>query len=203
MGGLENPMKFEKQKAKSMLSVYLELSKLNILSLVLVATFLGYYLGNMGIGSWEKLLFTLLGTSLTAAGSGALNHYQEREPDSLMTRTKNRPLPAGLISPIHVLLYGVFMVISGSILLVWKVNLLTGFLSILNRISIYHCLYTIKKDYLVKYIYRINTGSIAHHWWLDSRNRGDRNNGLDLIWNYVFVAASSFLCNCLDVQGRL
>ena len=76
MDGLENPMKFEKQKAKSMLSVYLELSKLNILSLVLVATFLGYYLGNMGIGSWEKLLFTLLGTALTAAGSGALNHYQ-------------------------------------------------------------------------------------------------------------------------------
>ena len=141
MGGLENPMKFEKQKAKSMLSVYLELSKLNILSLVLVATFLGYYLGNKGIGSWEKLLFTLLGTSLTAAGSGALNHYQEREPDSLMTRTKNRPLPAGLISPIHVLLYGVFMVISGSILLVWKVNLLTGFLSILTAF-LYIIVYT-------------------------------------------------------------
>ena len=114
MDGLENPMKFEKQKAKSMLNVYLELSKLNILSLVLVATFLGYYLGNMGIGSWEKLLFTLLGTSLTAAGSGALNHYQEREPDSLMKRTKNRPLPAGLISPIHVLVYGVFMVMAAS-----------------------------------------------------------------------------------------
>ncbi|MEE3135960.1 MAG: heme o synthase, partial [Candidatus Neomarinimicrobiota bacterium] len=134
-------MKFEKQKAKSMLSVYLELSKLNILSLVLVATFLGYYLGNMGIGSWEKLLFTLLGTSLTAAGSGALNHYQEREPDSLMKRTKNRPLPAGLISPLHVLLYGVFMVISGSILLVWKVNFLTGFLSLLTAF-LYVIVYT-------------------------------------------------------------
>ena len=141
MDGLENPMKFEKQKAKSMLNIYLELSKLNILSLVLVATFLGYYLGNMGIGSWEKLLFTLLGTSLTAAGSGALNHYQEREPDSLMKRTKNRPLPAGLISPIHVLLYGVLMVISGSILLVWKVNFLTGFLSLLTAF-LYVIVYT-------------------------------------------------------------
>ena len=141
MDGLENPMKFEKQKAKSMLNVYLELSKLNILSLVLVATFLGYYLGNMGIGSWEKLLFTLLGTSLTAAGSGALNHYQEREPDSLMKRTKNRPLPAGLISPLHVLLYGVFIVISGRILLVWKVNFLTGFLSLLTAF-LYVIVYT-------------------------------------------------------------
>ena len=75
MDGLEKRLKFQKQQAKSLISIYLELSKLNILSLVLVATLLGYYLGNMGIGSWDKLVFTLLGTSLTAAGSGALNHY--------------------------------------------------------------------------------------------------------------------------------
>ena len=43
-------MKFKKEKAKSIFRVYLELSKLNILSLVLVSTFLGYYLGNNGIG---------------------------------------------------------------------------------------------------------------------------------------------------------
>lgn len=134
-------MKFHKQKAKSLIRIYLELSKLNILSLVLVATLLGYYLGNMGIGSWKILLFTLLGTSMTAAGSGALNHYLERELDELMERTKNRPLPAGLISPVHVLLFGVFMVVFGSILLVWQVNLLTGFLSILTAF-LYILVYT-------------------------------------------------------------
>jgi protoheme IX farnesyltransferase len=95
----------------------------------------------MGIGSWETLFFTLLGTSLTAAGSGALNHYLEREPDKLMARTKNRPLPAGLISPLHVIIFGVFMVISGSTLLVWKVNLLTGFLSIMTAF-LYIIVYT-------------------------------------------------------------
>ncbi|HIF82565.1 MAG TPA: protoheme IX farnesyltransferase [Candidatus Marinimicrobia bacterium] len=130
MDGLENKMKFQKQKAKSLINIYLELSKLNILSLVLVTTLLGYYLGNVGIGSWETLFFTLLGTSMTAAGSGALNHYLEREPDKLMERTKNRPLPAGLISPLHVIIFGVFMIISGSILLIWKVNLITGLLSL-------------------------------------------------------------------------
>ena len=109
MDGLEKRLKFQKQQAKSLISIYLELSKLNILSLVLVSTLLGYYLGYMGIGSWDKLVFTLLGTSLSAAGSGALNHYLEREPDKLMERTKNRPLPAGLISPIHVILYGIIM----------------------------------------------------------------------------------------------
>ena len=141
MDGLEKRLKFQKQQAKSLISIYLELSKLNILSLVLVATLLGYYLGNMGIGSWDKLVFTLLGTSLTAAGSGALNHYLEREPDKLMERTKNRPLPAGLISPIHVILYGLFMVMAGSLLLVWQVNILTGILSLLTAF-LYIMVYT-------------------------------------------------------------
>ena len=134
-------MKFKKQKATSIFRVYLELSKLNILSLVLVATLLGYYIGNNGVGELSRLIYTLLGTSLTAAGSGALNHYVERNPDKYMERTKNRPLPAGLISPLHVIIYGVFMTIGGSLLLVFKINLLTGFLSLLTAF-LYVIVYT-------------------------------------------------------------
>jgi len=134
-------MKFKKQKATSIFRVYLELSKLNILSLVLVATFLGYYIGNNGVGELSRLIYTLLGTSLTAAGSGALNHYVERNPDKYMERTKNRPLPAGLISPLHVIIYGVFKTIGGSLLLVFKINLLTGFLSLLTAF-LYVIVYT-------------------------------------------------------------
>ena len=134
-------MKFKKQKATSIFRVYLELSKLNILSLVLVATFLGYYIGNNGVGELSRLIYTLLGTSLTAAGSGALNHYVERNQDKYMERTKNRPLPAGLISPLHVIIYGVFMTIGGSLLLVFKINLLTGFLSLLTAF-LYVIVYT-------------------------------------------------------------
>jgi protoheme IX farnesyltransferase len=78
---------------------------------------------------------------LTAAGSGALNHYVERNPDKYMERTKNRPLPAGLISPLHVIIYGVFMTIGGSLLLVFKINLLTGFLSLLTAF-LYVIVYT-------------------------------------------------------------
>ena len=134
-------MKFKKEKAKSLLSIYLDLSKLNILSLVLVATFLGYYLGNNGLGDLSTLFYTLLGTSMTASGSGALNHYLERDSDKYMERTKNRPLPAGLISPLHVIIFGVFMVLGGSFFLVLKTNLLTGFLSLLTAF-LYVAIYT-------------------------------------------------------------
>ena len=134
-------MKLHKEKAKSVLHIFFELSKPNILSLVLVATFLGYYLGNLGMGSIEILFYTLLGTSMTASGSGALNHYLERDADAYMTRTKNRPLPAKLISPIKVLIFGICMVVIGTVLLLVKVNMLTGFLALLTAF-LYTLVYT-------------------------------------------------------------
>ena len=134
-------MKLVKEKAKSKISIYLELSKLNILSLVLIATFLGYYLGAEGISSWKHLLITLLGTTMTASGSSALNHFIERETDKRMMRTKNRPLPAGLISPSEVMIYGVLMVLLGTILLVSLINILTGFIALLTSF-LYIAIYT-------------------------------------------------------------
>ena len=134
-------MKLVKEKAKSRLSIYSELSKLNILSLVLVSTFLGYYLAGPGIKSWPHLILTLIGTSMTASGSGALNHYLERETDKQMVRTKNRPLPAGLINPAEVLSFGVLMVLIGTTLLVSQINPLTGFIALLTSF-LYILVYT-------------------------------------------------------------
>ena len=134
-------MKIKKEIAKSRISIYAELSKLNILSLVLIATILGYYLGTSGLISWKRLFITLLGTALTASGSGALNHYLERETDKFMVRTKNRPLPAGLIKPAEVMNYGVLMVLAGIMILVIQVNMLTGFIALLTAF-LYIVVYT-------------------------------------------------------------
>ena len=134
-------MKFVKEKAKNKISIYLELSKLNILSLVLVSTLLGYYIGASGIDSWLHLFLTLLGTSITASGSGALNHYLERDTDKYMMRTKNRPLPSGLIEPSEVLSFGTLMVLLGTTLLVSQINILTGFIALLTSF-LYTMVYT-------------------------------------------------------------
>ena len=122
------------------MSIYAELSKLNILSLVIIATFLGYYLGASGIILWKHLLITLLGTAMTACGSGALNHYLERETDAFMARTKNRPLPAGLIKPFEVMNYGVIMVLIGVLVLVTN-KYFHWLYSTTYGISV-HCLFT-------------------------------------------------------------
>lgn len=134
-------MKLSKPPAISLSSKIAELSKLNILSLVLVATFLGFYLGSNGEMEYNKLFITLLGTALTAAGSGSLNHYLERDADKKMDRTRNRPLPSGTLTPLFAVLYGMALVVVGSVTLAYFVNLLTGFLSLLTAF-LYIVVYT-------------------------------------------------------------
>jgi protoheme IX farnesyltransferase len=119
----------------------LELSKLRIVSMVLITTSIGYFLGGAGVPSWWNLLLTLIGTGLAAAGSAALNNYLERDTDARMVRTRQRVLPAGLLDPGLALTYGVTMVLAGVSLLVWSVNLLAGFLVLLTAF-LYVLVYT-------------------------------------------------------------
>ena len=58
-----------------------------------------------------------------------------------MVRTKNRPLPAGLIKPAEVMNYGVLMVLAGIMILVIQVNMLTGFIALLTAF-LYIVVYT-------------------------------------------------------------
>ena len=120
---------------------YIELIKPSILIMVLITTLLGYYLGNEGVMSWIRLIWTLLGTGLSAGGASALNQYLERDQDKLMDRTCNRPIPAGIIQPQNALLFGISAVIMGSLILVMKINILTGFLSLLTAFM-YVLIYT-------------------------------------------------------------
>ncbi len=91
------------------------LSKIRISLSVTATTFTGFFVFT---GSLSPSLLPLLGgIFLLAAGSSALNHYQERETDAIMERTKTRPIPSGMVSPGSVLLLSLFALIAGSLLL--------------------------------------------------------------------------------------
>lgn len=126
---------------RRLLKAYLELTKPSILTLVLVTTTLGFYLGGHGIKSWILLIYLLLGAALVCAGSGVLNHYLERDIDCKMNRTKNRPIPSGLVSPANALAFGLILILIGLSILSIKVNLLTAFLSLLTAF-LYIMIYT-------------------------------------------------------------
>ena len=128
-------------KQKSLLNSYIELTKPSIMMLVLVTTTLGFYLGGRGIHSLSLLLYLLVGAACVCAGSGVLNHYLERDIDCKMLRTRNRPIPAGVISPSNALSFGIVLILSGLTILYTKVNLLTAFLSLLTAF-LYILVYT-------------------------------------------------------------
>jgi heme o synthase len=110
---------------------YVELAKPRILSMVLVTTTIGFFLGAKGIHPLPTLLLTLVGVGCATGGSAALNNYLERDVDGKMERTRHRALPAGTIQPSNALAFGISLVLIGLIALICAVNLLTAFLVLL------------------------------------------------------------------------
>ena len=105
------------------LKVFSELTKFRITALVSFTTGLGYIL------SADTLSFTMFyaiaGIFLLAAASSSLNHWQEKDTDALMDRTKFRPIPSGRIQPAMALYVSLGLMISGSVLLLYTTNFTT------------------------------------------------------------------------------
>ncbi len=125
---------------------YYELTKPRMNFLVVITTMVGFYMAAPHATSaagidWLLLVHTLLGTALTAAGASVLNQYVERDIDKLMPRTMDRPVPAGRVSPLEALAYGVALGSAGVVYLALTVNLLTALLGAVT-LGTYVLLYT-------------------------------------------------------------
>jgi heme o synthase len=88
-----------------------------------------------------RLSLALLGTVLVVSGANALNMYIERETDRWMSRTRNRPLPAGRLAPEAALWFGLSLSLSSIPVLLVGVNATTGLLAALALFS-YVLIYT-------------------------------------------------------------
>jgi len=120
---------------------YIELTKPRLTTLSVLTTLAGYYIGSDGVIRGDVLLHTLLGSFLVGGGCGALNMYMEHEHDSRMRRTAHRPIPAGRLTPLEVLVFGVVIGLGGIAYLGFGVNPLTGALGAVTMVS-YLMLYT-------------------------------------------------------------
>ena len=76
------------------------------------------------------MLATLLGGYLSAGGSGAINHWYDRDIDARMARTADRPVAAGRISPRAALTFGLVLGALGFAELALLVNPLAAALSL-------------------------------------------------------------------------
>src|SRR3954468_9165667 len=95
------------------LADYVELTKPRIAVMVLVTVAAGYLMATGVNARLVPLLHTLIGTALVAAGASAWNMWVERGTDARMRRTANRPLPAGRMQPVEVVVFGTALAVTG------------------------------------------------------------------------------------------
>jgi len=130
----------QQMSVRQRLTDYLALTKPRVVLMVLITTFVGYYLGSRNALDALPLLHTLIGTALAAGGTMALNQFMERARDSQMVRTRHRPLPEGRLLPVEALVFGSALMALGLAYLLWTVGPLAAGLTT-----------TISATYLVLY----------------------------------------------------
>jgi protoheme IX farnesyltransferase len=113
---------------------YLALTKPDVSFLVVLTTLAGYALGAVGPIDWLRMAQTVMGTTLVAAGTSALNHYFERDSDARMRRTASRPLPAGALAPSEAFCFGAGLAAAGALELLLTTNLLAASLAVLTSV---------------------------------------------------------------------
>lgn len=135
------------------LSIYLELGKWRVTSMMLITAWIGMELATSNAIPLKTIFFTLLGIGLIASAAGSLNHLLDRQLDRLMARTERRPLPQGKISPLHASFFAIASGLLGSCLLLVFSNSLTTLLSLFSLFG-YAIIYTL-------FLKRITTQNIV------------------------------------------
>jgi len=126
----------------TLLKSYYHLCKPNVVYMMLICAVVGMLLAEQYVSSYLYLFISLLGIALCAASAAAINQVIDRKTDASMTRTDQRPLPQGELSPMHASIFALIIGILGSMILYFFVNTLTMVLTITSLIG-YAFIYTI------------------------------------------------------------
>jgi heme o synthase len=121
---------------------YLTLTKPRIMSLLLVTGAGGMFVGYQGAPPAWLFAVAMLGLALACGGASALNHVLDRDIDAVMgSRTRERPVASGRISPEQALEFGLFLSALSFGLLASAVNVLTALLALVGN-AFYVVVYT-------------------------------------------------------------
>jgi len=124
------------------LRAFLDQCKLRVNSLIVFTAMIGMLLAAPGWPSLSRLLFASVGIALVAGAAAAINCLVERTIDARMARTRSRPLPQGLISPMETLTLACITGGTGLWILGSAVNALTMWLTLATFLG-YAIVYTL------------------------------------------------------------
>ncbi len=127
---------------KSIFLDFKEITKAGLAISVLFSSIAGYLLGvnNEHPFKWSVLVVLSIGGYCMVGASNAFNQVIEKDIDSLMDRTKNRPVPSGRMSPKMALFVASLLTIIG-ISLLYTINAKSAMFAAIS-IFLYTSIYT-------------------------------------------------------------
>ena len=131
---------FAIEKIMSVFKVIFELTKFRLSLLVSFSAIFGFILANDNIIFFDLLVLGISGYFVTAA-SVINNQIIEKDLDSKMDRTKDRPLPTNRISKRNSLITSVFFMAIGLTIMTLYFNMVAGLLSLVS-LFLYTFIYT-------------------------------------------------------------
>ncbi len=106
---------------------YCDLLKPRVMSLVVFTGFCGLLVAPGPIHPLIAFV-AILSIAIGAGASGCLNMWYEADLDRMMERTKNRPLPRGVIDRDSALAFGIILAVGSVVLIGLSVNYISAFL---------------------------------------------------------------------------
>lgn len=131
---------FAIEKIMSILKVIFELTKFRLSFLVSFSAIFGFILASDNFYILDLLVLGISGYLVTAA-SVINNQILEKDLDSKMDRTKDRPLPTNRISKRNSLIISVFFMVIGLTIMTLYFNMVAGLLSLVSLL-LYTFIYT-------------------------------------------------------------
>ena len=120
---------------------FVTLAKPRLNMLVVGSALAGYVMGGGASADVGIVLAMIGGTALVAGGASAFNQVIERQPDSLMRRTRLRPMADRRLQPLEGFVFGSVLSLLGLVILTFAVNILSACVAAATLIT-YAAIYT-------------------------------------------------------------
>lgn len=120
---------------------YTELLKPRLSFLVAFSAAFGYLLAFQGTINWASFISLAIGGFLVSGTSILINQILEKDLDSMMSRTQNRPIPSGRVTVNEAIIYTILTGVAGLFLLLTYTNVLTTTLAFVSML-LYGFVYT-------------------------------------------------------------
>tara|TARA_R110000868_G_scaffold391396_1_gene661381 strand:- start:28527 stop:29435 length:909 start_codon:yes stop_codon:yes gene_type:complete len=121
---------------------YYELTKPNVVYLMLLTSVIGMFMATPGSVPWQILLWGNIGIGLCAAAGAVINHLVDQRIDIIMARTHNRPVAQGRVSRNGAAIFAAVLAVTGMGILLTQINQLTAWLTFFSLVG-YAGVYTL------------------------------------------------------------